>query len=320
MKEDPKLVITRGYPGSGKTTIARKWVAHNPGYRAYVSRDDLRDMHWQLFRGLGDLREVTVNHELDAMVRIMLGRGLSVIVDATHLRLRDARNWATLAAELGVEFECIDVKTPVDECIARDAARGATGGRLVGHARIRQFADRWAKPFVPVEPYPPTDEHHYVTPYVARPDLPDAYIIDIDGTMARKKMGPGSRNWHDYSRVSEDDPIEDVLLAVRALACGHGSKGNPPLVIVMSGREDSSMDDTRAWLDKHLGVNVYDELYMRATGDHRDDAIVKSEMFDAHVRNRFNVRGVVDDRPRVCRMWRAMGLTTFQVGDPAFEF
>lgn len=315
------LAITRGYPGSGKTTLARKWVAEDPGRRAYVSRDDLRGMHWEEFRGLGDAREVAVGHELEAMVRVLLGRGMSVIVDATHLRLRDARNWATLAVELGVEFKVIDVKTTPDECIARDAARGATGGRLVGHARIRQFADRWAKPFVPVEPYEATDEHHYVTPYVARPDLPDAYIIDIDGTMARKKMGEGSRGWHDYTRVSEDTPIADVIALVQALwFSGFIGGRRRPQIIVLSGREDSCYTDTRAWLDEHLGENLYDELYMRATGDHRDDSIIKSEMFDAHVRHRFNVRGVVDDRPRVCRMWRAMGLTTFQVGDPAVEF
>lgn len=311
MSADNGLLITRGYPGSGKTTLARKWVAEDPERRAYVSRDDLRGMHWDQFRGLGDDREVSINHELEAMVRILLGRGLSVVVDATHLRLRDARNWATLAVELGVHFGVMDVVTPVDECIARDAARGATGGRLVGHEKIRRFADRFAKPFQPVEPYPPTDEHHYVTPYEARPDLPDAYIIDIDGTMARKVMGERSRNWHDYSRVSEDLPIENVLHLVKQLETR---------IIVLSGREDSCENATRKWLDEHLGSLRYDELYMRTTGDHRDDSVIKSELFDAHVRNRFNVRGVVDDRPRVCRMWRAMGLTTLQVGDPHFEF
>lgn len=311
------LAITRGYPGSGKTTIARKWCAEDPQYRAYLSRDDLRLTEWNRAWGLPDGGEEAITEQLDAMARILLGRGKSVVVDATHLRLRDARKWADLAAELGIEFGVIDVKTPVDECIARDAARGALGGRTVGHAVIRRMADRFGKPFVKVTPTERKEAK--LLPYVPRPDLPDAYIIDIDGTMARKDMGEGSRGWHDYTRVSEDTPVADVIALVQAL-WRSGTSVRRPQIIVLSGREDSCMPDTRAWLDEHLGEWHYDELYMRTTGDHRGDDVIKSELFDAHVRDRFNVRGVVDDRPRVCRMWRAIGLTTFQVGDPAVDF
>jgi hypothetical protein len=29
---------------------------------------------------------------------------------------------------------------------------------------------------------------------------------------------------------------------------------------------------------------------------------------------------VIDDRPKVCRMWRSLGLSVFQVGNPDYEF
>jgi hypothetical protein len=41
--------------------------------------------------------------------------------------------------------------------------------------------------------------------------------------------------------------------------------------------------------------------------------VVKGELFDAHVRHRFNVRVSLDDRDRVVALWRRLGLPTWQV-------
>jgi hypothetical protein len=57
----------------------------------------------------------------------------------------------------------------------------------------------------------------------------------------------------------------------------------------------------------------YDELWMRPAGDTRRDDIVKAELFDAHLRHRYNVRVSLDDRDRVVALWRRMGLPTWQV-------
>jgi hypothetical protein len=51
-----------------------------------------------------------------------------------------------------------------------------------------------------------------------------------------------------------------------------------------------------------------DELWMRAEGDRRPDDIVKAELFDAHVRDRYDVRFV-----RVVALWRRMNLKCWQV-------
>jgi hypothetical protein len=59
---------------------------------------------------------------------------------------------------------------------------------------------------------------------------------------------------------------------------------------------------------------------MRAAEDQRPDEIIKSELYDQHIRDRFNILGVIDDRPKVCRMWRGLGLPVFQVGNPDYEF
>jgi hypothetical protein len=82
-------------------------------------------------------------------------------------------------------------------------------------------------------------------------------------------------------------------------------------VILLSGRQEEVRPHTERW----LAANKirYDELWMRGIDDRRGDDTVKAELFDAHVRNRYNVRMVLDDRDRVVAVWRRMGLACWQV-------
>ena len=42
--ETKKLILTRGIPGSGKSTWAKAWVAENPERRVRLNWDDMRNM------------------------------------------------------------------------------------------------------------------------------------------------------------------------------------------------------------------------------------------------------------------------------------
>jgi hypothetical protein len=57
---------------------------------------------------------------------------------------------------------------------------------------------------------------------------------------------------------------------------------------------------------------------MRAAGDSRRDSIVKREIFDDRIRQVWHVKGVLDDRDQVVRMWRDLGLTCVQVAPGDF--
>jgi len=59
-------------------------------------------------------------------------------------------------------------------------------------------------------------------------------------------------------------------------------------------------------------------LYMRTEGDYRDDAVVKYELYVQYIAPTFDVAVVLDDRNRVVRMWRQVGLTCLQVEDGDF--
>lgn len=152
-----------------------------------------------------------------------------------------------------------------------------------------------------IRPYePPTDD-----------SLPEAVIVDLDGTLAlRRAFGRGPYEW---SRVGEDLVNVPVMRVLHGLVI----PTRRPRVIFVSGRDEVCRPETEAWLDEHYSFR-YEGLHMRPAGDNRKDWIIKAELFDAHVRDRYRVALVLDDRNQVVRMWRHMGLTVLQVADNDF--
>jgi predicted kinase len=309
------LVITRGLPASGKTTWAREWVAQDPT-RLRVNRDDLRLMTTGRLVLSGRLED-TITVAQHAAVEALLRAGHGVVVDDTNLRLRHARAWAELAERAGARFgvrEFTDV--PLEVCLARDAARAAAGERAVGEALIRDLHDRFLAhgPLPPVlvpEPAPvPIPQRSVDRPmpgtYVPDPTLPPAWIVDVDGTLALL----GRRSPYAWHRVGEDAPNPPVVELVRALRAA----GNA--VVVVSGRDGVARAATLAWLDRH--EIPHDVLLLRRRGDTRRDSVVKREIFDRSIRHVWQVRGVLDDRDQVVRMWRGLGLTCAQVAPGDF--
>jgi hypothetical protein len=102
------------------------------------------------------------------------------------------------------------------------------------------------------------------------------------------------------------------VLAVQALAA-HPSVS---AIIAISGREEKARGITTKWLTE-CGV-PYDELLMRADGDYRPDEVIKEEIYHQQLEHRFSIAAVIDDRDRVVRMWRRIGLVCFQVAEGAF--
>ena len=87
-------------------------------------------------------------------------------------------------------------------------------------------------------------------------------------------------------------------------------------VILVSGREDKFREQTEAWLLKHKVKYV--ELIMRLSGDNRNDAIIKQEIYENHIKDKYEIEFVLDDRNRVVDMWRNNGLKCLQVADGNF--
>ena len=285
----PTLTMTKGLPGSGKSTWAEQAVLDaKPGAIVRVNKDLLRTMlHAGRHQGK---TEKQVLQTRDAIVALHLASGVSVIVDDTNLAPHHEVRLRELAAEAGARFELRDfTDVDLEVCIERDRTRA----RTVGEREIRKM---WAE-YIAATPERPT----------APAGSPLAVICDIDGTLAIK----GDRSPFEWMRVGIDTPNAAVVEAVRRLA----STGVE--ILYTSGRDEVCRDLTRAWLDEHVGVDG--PLFMRPRNDMRKDSIVKRELFDANIRGRYHVLFVLDDRNQVVHTWRhEIGLDCFQVAGGDF--
>lgn len=303
-----KLVITRGLPGSGKTTRARAWVAEDPKTRIRVNRDDSRAMFHAGRLGSQDQeRQVTVAR--DASVAALLRKGWDVVCDDTTLPSRHARDLRRVAILAGADFEVWDMTdVDLDVCLERNRNRAGTPA-FVPEDVIRDMHQRFVHGRAHPLPLPEeaADAAGDVVPYVAPPGAPTAVMVDIDGTVALM----AGRSPFDETRVHEDTANTAVITAVRAMhAAGHA-------VIFCSGRTAGCRTATEEWLAVHIGI-PYEALHMRAEGDMRKDSIVKVEIFDREIRHKYNVIAVFDDRAQVVAAWRSLGLTVFAVADGDF--
>ena len=270
-----KLTMLKGLPASGKSTYAKELV--KKGWKR-VNKDDLRlmidDGKWS------KQNEERVRDIECMMVKYFLDAGFNVVVDSTNFAYE--RFWFSVAQMHKADFEVKFFDTPVMECIERDSKRGE---KSVGAKVIMGMYDRYLKPSAPEWSN----------------DKQNAYIFDIDGTLAKMN----GRSPYDYTKVSTDVPNHNITMIARTLA----ASGLP--IIVVSGREASCREETEKWLKENS--IPYSALFMREAEDKRNDAIVKREIYDNHLKDTYNILAVFDDRNRVVDMWRSLGLTTLQV-------
>lgn len=297
------IILTRGLPAAGKTTWAKAWVNEDPVSRARVNRDDLRAMlfehptyEWH--------QEQAVTEVQRTAVKALLTTGRDVVCDDTNLRPKYIREWQRFAHGNGADVVIREFPVDVDEAIKRDAERD----RSVGEDVIRRMVGKYLRKgeFLPI--LSDTSEDVPGERYTAPQDAEDAVIVDIDGTLAHKS----DRDIYDLSRVHEDTPHLPVVEAVEA------ARRSGCRIIFCSGRDESARAATEAWLEDHADRTKDEPLFMRPAGDRRRDSIVKRELFDTHIRHRYDVRYVLDDRNQVVQMWRELGLTCFQVAEGDF--
>ncbi|MEO5877421.1 MAG: hypothetical protein ABIS86_16915, partial [Streptosporangiaceae bacterium] len=225
--------------------------------------------------------------------------------DDTNLPQRVARDLARLAGRAGAELAVHDfTDVPLQTCLERDAAREhPVGEERIRDLHLRFLAGRRFPLQLPAENGADATGHRYEP----KPGTVRAVLVDIDGTTAIIT----GRSPFDGTRVHLDVPNQPVIDVVRAL---HAA-GNR--IVFLSGRTEDCRAETETWLTEHVAV-PYDGPFMRPAGDQRKDSIVKVELFDAHVREVYDVACVLDDRDQVVDAWRALGLTVLQVADGAF--
>jgi len=310
------ICILKGIPGSGKSTYARELLKKEQNRWKRVNRDDLRSM---IDNGVySHDNEGFVKDVQDSIIRRAFREGYDVILDNTNLVGATVRRVHQLVESIGdvmVIEKYFDV--PVEECLRRNALR--VGSARVPDNVITDMAKKaGAMARSSTTYYPPRG---CLVAEECDVSLPNAIICDIDGTLAIIN----DRNPYDPSLCWKDIPNKPVIECIKAMHA-HGCT-----IIFMTGRQEKWREQTETYITDHVRVPIigFDvagsptrpiqhELIMRATGDMRKDSVVKQELFDAHVKGKFNVLFAIDDRDQVVQQWRFMGLTCFQCAEGDF--
>lgn len=135
---------------------------------------------------------------------------------------------------------------------------------------------------------------------------PRAIIVDVDGTVAKMV----NRKPFDWDLVDTDKPVKVIIDLVKILSGIYK-------VIFVSGRSDECRDKTAQWLKENV-LPGYEGLFMRKAGDYRKDDIVKKEIYENHIKEKYDVVFSLDDRNQTVANWRNLGITCLQVADGNF--
>jgi predicted kinase len=252
-----------------------------------VNKDDLRRMIDN--EKFSKDNERVIEAARDALLMEFIQRGCDVIIDDTNFDPRHEERIREVAGGPQVDIEVKYFDVPLHECLARNALRTETEGKVPAHV-IKNMHRKWV--------------HSEIYTYVVQDEeLPRCTIFDIDGTLAL----PAHRGVYEHEKCDTDEvnwPVADML---------HSARERGDRIVFLSGRSNAHRDMTQAWLIHHGLLCPRDEVFMRAADDNRDDAIIKRELYETHVKPDFFVRCIFDDRDKVVRMWRELGLPCFQV-------
>lgn len=289
-----KVILTKGLPASGKSTWAKQLIDENPGMYKRINKDDLRLM-------LDNSKWSKDNEKFIIQIRNLLilhtlADGKHVIVDDTNLHPKHETTIRQLVKGLA-EVEIKDfTDVPLDECIKRDKSRTNSVGEKVIRQMHKQFL--WKEP----------EKTEY------NDKLFDAIICDLDGTLAL--FGDKNPYERDFINDTLNENVADILRVYNNNSLYTKTIPLQIKIILVSGRDGKYQDETEKWLFKN---NIpYNKLFMRLGGDRRKDVIVKKEIYDNHIKNKYNVLFVLDDRNQVVNMWREQGLTCLQVAEGNF--
>lgn len=292
--------ITVGISASGKSTWAKEMIAERIHNAAPVVIDLNRDqVRWHIMETKGLTPswanwkwkwEDEVTKQVNNAKAFCIEKGFDMIFSDTNLNKTRVDQLTKELQDHGYQVEVKIFEVDYDEAVRRDAARKDGVGPWVIAKQLEQFEATWGTKKVAVDV-----------------SLPSCILVDIDGTVALMN----GRSPFEWDRVDEDVSHEIVVSIVKGLQA-QGKK-----IIFFSGRDGSCFEKTRNWLsDRFNSV----ELFMRKPGDMRNDAIVKEEMYFEHIHGKYQVEAVIDDRPRVCKMWRSLGFNVIQIGNPYVDF
>ena len=293
----PKAILTVGVSASGKTEWANSFVQQNPDF-INLNSDSIRQDLWYSLYDIAFswhewrpclFLEKEVYRTLKRKMEESIQKQQNVIISNTHLNKKTREATVNLFQSAGYEVTLKLFDITFTEAVERDQKRQFP----VGYQVIAQQFIQWNK-FVKKQYEPNTD-------------LPKAIIVDIDGTLTHINT---KRSPFDWKAVGTDSPNQLVVDLVRRYCEDHK-------VIILTGREALAKSQTETWLKTH--DIPFDILLMRNSKDNRKGDVVKEEIFWKDIAEQFNVVFAIEDTPKVVRMWQAINVPVFALGNQYIE-
>lgn len=289
-----KAIITVGISASGKTTFANECVKQ--GF-VDINRDWIRfnvvkpGLNWSNYKfNKANEGEVTKVHE--QMIMDAWSKERNIVVSDTNLNSSRREALVKKLEDLGYTVEVKFIPIAYETAIKRDRLRANGVGEGVIYQQYQNWNDNTGR-----KTYKPDET------------LPDAIIVDVDGTIAEMK----GRGPFDWKRVGEDEP----RLFVIDMVVNYHRQGYK--IIILSGRSDECKKETQGWLHWHMVP--HHELHMRKEGDFRKDSVIKEEIFWTQLADRYNIVAAIDDRPMMIRAWHELKIpNVIAVANPYLEF
>jgi len=158
--------------------------------------------------------------------------------------------------------------------------------------------------------------------------MKDLYIFDMDGTISDSTHRThlladreDKHRWPKFHAAAGDDPPNEAVLKMLCMLINAGHD-----VLIFTGRSDEVRADTLLWLKSFAGdyLDIFfdfeEVLIMRPEKDHREDTILKMDWYQNLLteQDRKRLVAVFEDRTRMVKMWRELGVACFQVANGEF--
>ena len=285
-----KIIVLQGPPACGKSTLAKK-LHDEDRNNVIICRDSIRES-----RGTYWLEEQENYIDKVEMLQVesALECGLTPVIDATNLNKKTIEKWKNIASLYKAEIEYKECILPYNEALERDKLRE----RQVGEKVLRKFYTKYYPHMLRI----PNDR---IMKDFDETKIP-AIICDLDGTVS---LGY-HRGVFEYDKVGDDIKEFRVCRMLENLLKSNKYKK----IIFLSGREVSCYEETKKWIFKNIDLNKTSyQILLRNLGDHRPDNVIKKEKYEKLIEPYYDVQLVLEDRDKVVKMWRDLGLLCCQV-------
>lgn len=290
--------IMVGPVGSGKSTEVLAALGQYSDL-IRISKDEIR-------RGLRGNRqdmniEPLVSSVYDSTIEKALMRGFNVVLDTTNAHYSTLKKRLAYYKTLGIVNLIFMPNHPLDTLFSRNGYR-PQDERLPNEV-VKSMWTKYQTTFAKQDELIAEASARVPQEQVNYDDtLPDCVLIDFDDTIS----GKCDRGPFEWAKVGGDYPLKEMITLLNSLDSSVER-------IFVTGRSEACSKESAKWIDNHFVFNsarATPLLLMRGKNDFRPAVEVKQDLYEEHIKNKYNVLAVFDDDSRVIEMFRAKGINT----------